>query len=103
MALTASTAPMALHWGSRLAAFIQPDLSDRLLGLSNFDAVASDGDDTGKPTYAQLASAAGVLLIAGGATKEAIRRRQNEAETRSKKRRCETMKDTKDNCGIDSE
>lgn len=103
MALTASTAPFALNWGSRLAAFIQPDLSEQLLGLSNFDTIASNGDDTGKPTYAQLASAAGVLLIAGGATTEAIRRRQNEAETRAKKRSCEATKDTKDNYGIDTE
>jgi hypothetical protein len=102
--LPASTAPFTLNWSSRLAAFIQPALNEQLLGLSDSEALPPLADDDGQPTYAQLASATGTLLIAAGATMQAVRRRhQYQKEVRGKLRTRQAMRDTKDNYGIDTE
>ena len=102
--LPASTAPFALNWSSRLAAFIQPALNEQLLGLSDSETLPSLAEDDGQPTYAQLASATGALLIAAGATTQAVRRRhQYQIEARGKLRTRQAMRDTKDNYGIETE
>lgn len=72
--LPASTGAYAVTWAGRLAAFAQPVLNEQLLGLSGPEGELN-GDDSGQPTCAQIASATGVLLIAASATAQTVRQR----------------------------